>query len=323
MVVALRRFRELDGCLIGYEGEGESRVLQPQRPVSSSYRCVAVVIEEVQNDDPTTTAELGNLADSSTWGLPSIPTAVSNRSRLAPELVGASVSCGLTMIAAVGLVAGVAGEVVTAGASTFVTVASWTGLTMGGVQCLNGLVRIGAIYARPDDNTLQRWDSAFGYATTMLVVDAIGVASGLSSLPFAARNLFATLARQRAFIARGMSFESLRAMNRLQRMRAVSEVFEDAAKTPGGRSALVKAAREAGVGVNSFQRLSGVSVRHADTLRRVIADETVRRISSTLRDVFTSTAITAASATPASLTGSASGSVNYVIHLLDAGVPRR
>jgi len=47
-----------------------------------------------------------------------------------------------------------------------------------------------------------------------------------------------------------------------------------------------------------------------------------RGITSSLRDVLGSLAGTGASATPASLTGSASGSVNYLINLVDAGQPR-
>ena len=69
-------------------------------------------------------------------------------------------------------------------------------------------------------------------------------------------------------------------------------------------------------------RAAGISVRHADLLRKIISEETVRRITSSLRDVLGSLAGTGASATPASLTGSASGSVNYLINLVDAGQPR-
>jgi hypothetical protein len=47
IVSRLSLFREFDGCVIGYEGGGECRVLAKPRPISSTYRCVAVVIEKV------------------------------------------------------------------------------------------------------------------------------------------------------------------------------------------------------------------------------------------------------------------------------------
>jgi hypothetical protein len=282
---------------------------------------VAVVIEKVEDDDESSVGELEAAAEAAA-GATRQTDFVSNRSRIGAEMVGSGISCGLTIVSALGMAAGVAGEVATGGLSSFLVVASWTGIATGGVQCLNGLIRVGAAFAAPDDNSLQRWDSSLIYSSAASVVDAIGVASGLSTLPFAVRNLFAVLARQRAFIAKGLSLESLRAMNRLERLQAISEVFEDAAKTPEGRKALTQAAREAGIGPNTFRRASGISVRHAESLRRIISDETTKRIAATVRDILTNSGVVGASATPASMTGSASGSVNYVIHLLDAGTPR-
>ncbi|HEY2839891.1 MAG TPA: hypothetical protein VGJ26_12120 [Pirellulales bacterium] len=318
IAAALRRFPELDECIIGFEGDGQSRVLDYGKTSKPNSRCVGIIIEEVEAD-PESDRELVKMA-----ALKSAPPAVlANRSRVVPELVGAGVSCALTTFSAIGVLAGVAGEIPTGGASTFLIVSAWTGLTMGGIQCLNGLVRVGTIFASPDDNTLQRWDSNLSYSMSILLVDALGVASGLASLPFAARNLWAALCRQRVFVAKGLTMDSLRVMNRAERMRAISEVFEDAAKTSEGREALVRAAREAQIGPQTFQRAAGISVRHAQSLRRIISDETVRRITASVRDVLTSVAVTGASATPASMTGSASGSINYLINLIDAGAPNR
>jgi len=50
-------------------------------------------------------------------------------------------------------------------------------------------------------------------------------------------------------------------------------------------------------------------------------DQTARRITSSLRDVLDGLARVAVDATPASLTGSASGSVNYLINIVDARKP--
>lgn len=323
-MAALRRFPELNECIIGYEGDGQSRVLDYGKTSTPASRCIGIIIEEV-DADPQADRELAELAASATSNAITKPqpAIIANRSRIVPELIGAGVSCALTTFSAVGVLSGVAAEVPTGGASTFLVVAAWTGLTMGGIQCMNGLVRVGAIFASPDGNSLQKWDSNLTYSMGILIVDALGVTSGIASLPFAARNLWGVLSRQKAFIARGLTVDSLRGMNRAERLRIISEVFEDAAKTPEGRNALVQAARAADIGPQSFRRISGLSVRHSQTLVRIISDETVRRISASLRDVLTSLGVVGASATPASLTGSASGSVNYIVNLVDAGKPKQ
>lgn len=66
-----------------------------------------------------------------------------------------------------------------------------------------------------------------------------------------------------------------------------------------------------------MKRTSGVSVRYANNMRRVISEETMRRLSSSVRDIMGSVAGVGVRATPASLTGSGSGSVNYVINLIE------
>jgi hypothetical protein len=192
---------------------------------------------------------------------------------------------------------------------------------MGGVQCGNGLVRIGAAFADLDGSSLEHWDSNQRYAIVMLIVDGISVAANVGSLPYNVRNLWAVVSRLRSFKTANLSFETLRGMNRLERMRAISRVFQGATRTDDGLEAIVVAAKEAQIGAKSMTRPSGLSVKHADTLVKIIHDETVARLESSLLNVFGNVAGPATSATPGSVTGSASGSVNYVIHLLDAGRP--
>jgi hypothetical protein len=244
-----------------------------------------------------------------------IPAIVANKSRLGPELLGAGISCTLAVISAVGVLGGVAAEVPTGGASSFLVLASWAGMLTQGVQCLNGLVRVGASLAAPNDNTLERWDQEAWYANTILFADAVGVAAGIGSLPFAVRNLWAVLSRQANFAARSLTFETLRAMNRSERLNVIREVFEQAARTPEGRRALMEAAGKNQMG-HALARPSGLSVRHAVGMAKIISDETVRRLSASLREVLGTVGGTIASGTPASLTGSASGSVNYIINLI-------
>jgi hypothetical protein len=97
--------------------------------------------------------------------------------------------------------------------------------------------------------------------------------------------------------------------------------MEEASRTPEGRAALIAAAREAGIGAKSLQRASGLSVRNANTLVRIVSDETVKRLRYSLLEVAGAVGGIGASATPASLTGSASGSVNWIINVIDAGAP--
>ena len=230
----------------------------PRSPLSP---CVAVVIEEV-NVDPGEAAQLSDLSQSPS-GTQNLPDIVTNQSRIAPELVGAGITCGLTIASAFGVLAGAAAEVPTVGASTFLVVVAWTGLATGGIQRLNGLCGL-ARYS-PGQKTIHcsAGTRTSSYAMAILIVDGIGVGRGGLATVSSPQSLVCSM-RQRVFVARGLSLESLRAMNRVARMRAISEVFEEAAKTPAGRAELVSAARAAEIGAPSMQRAAGISVRHAD-----------------------------------------------------------
>jgi hypothetical protein len=173
----------------------------------------------------------------------------------------------------------------------------------------------------PNQNSLERWDQNSIYSMVVLIVDAFGVASSVASLPFAVRNAWAIIARQRAFLASGLTFESLKNMNSLQRMRAISRIFEEAAKTSAGRAALIDAAKEAQVGVATMQRATGISVRSAIKMKEVISVETIFRLRSSIRDVVASIGTSVVSGLSSSAVGGSSGSVHYIINLLDAGKP--
>jgi hypothetical protein len=278
-----------------------------------------VVIEECETVDPAV------LQDDEFWadrpsGSPEKalnPIIVTNRSRIGPELRGAGLTCGLTIVAAIGVFGGAAAEVPSGGASTFLIIAAWTGMVTQGIECANSLVRIGAIATDPDANTLQQWDSNNAYTTVLLITDAVNMASNLASLPFAARNLWAILARQRSFIARGITLEMLRNMNRAQRMELIGEIVAEASRTPEGRAALIQAARDAEIGAQSIQRAASLSVRHAQTMVRIVSEETIRRLNSTLLGVVSAMAGTVVSGMPYSMVGSASGSVNWIINVID------
>ena len=310
---------ELAGCVIGYRGGGQCRVIGYPSCVTPNSENVAVVIEEVYV--PSAPRAAYRAASS-----PSIPAVsprrfATNYSKLGPELIGTGASCGLAVVSGLGIAVGAASEVPTGGASTLLVIASWTGLVTGGIQCLNGLVRIGVALVDLEGDSLEAWDDNQIYATSMLLVDGIGIAGAASSLPFAVRELWAVTARLRAFRSLDLSFEALKRMNRVGRMQTLSKLFREASRTEAGAKELVTAARQAQIAARTMQRPGSLSVRHAETLREIISRATVHRMELALRDVLGNAAGMALSATPASLSGSGSGSVRHVIHLLDGGQP--
>jgi hypothetical protein len=323
MVKKIHSFPELSGCPVGFYGNGQCQLLHGGYSGSPNSDRVAVIIEEFAIEDKAVLDETKRWADTKA-GSPALspnPTVVTNRSKMGPELLGMGLSCGLTIISALGVVGGAAGEVFTGGTSTFLVVAGWVGLGTQGVQCLNGLVRVGAIAVNPDGDTLDQWDKEKWYTGTMFVVDAIGVASGVASLPLMARNLWAVMARQKSFISRGLTLEKLRAMSRVDRLRIVSEITEEASKTPEGREAIIKAAREAGIGAKTIQRTNGLSVNHAQKMVRIITDETIRRVNYGILDIAGEVGGIVTSTMPESWIGSGSGSINVIINLIDTQAP--
>jgi hypothetical protein len=110
-------------------------------------------------------------------------------------------------------------------------------------------------------------------------------------------------------------------LNRTERFKLIARLFNDASRVPEGAHALVEAAREVSVGARVFQRASTLSVNHAATLAKIVRDETVKRLHWSLLEVFAGVAGNVLSGTSAELTGSGSGSVNWVINLIDAGSP--
>jgi hypothetical protein len=304
---------QLGGCAVGLYGNNQSRMLHLGQSVTPYSDRIIVIVEEVWVDDEEV------LKDNEKWaatpgGSPDnvvSPIIVTNRSKLGPELIGAGISCTLTVVSALGVAGGAAAELPSGGTSTFLVVVAWTGLVTQGIQCANGLVRIGAIMRSPDDNTLDRWDNDDTYKCIIFLVDLIGVASTIASLPAGARKLFLALAHKQAFASRKLSFEALKRMNRAERARVLSEVFDEAAQMPSQRKTLVEALKAAQITDKSLGR-GAISVRHAQGMMRIISEETVTRLQGEMKGLFWSAASIGGSGTPATWTGSASGSVNTI-----------
>lgn len=321
LVANIRSFPQLSGCEIGFHGNGTSRLLAPGLSTSAVSAAVGIIIEGVPLADPATSSQTARLAAASA-ATPAVKPPILNKSRVNAELRGAGMSCTFALVSAVGVVGGLLSEAPSAGTSTFLVVAAWGGFLSSGVACINGLARVREVVVRPDDNSIERWEDDADYTLWMNVADAIGIASGAAALPSSIRAVVGALSRQRAFMARGLSFASLKAMNRAERAKALSAVVQEVGRTPEGRLAITQATKEAQIGARALQ--SGVSVKQAASLGRVLCEETIRRLFATSRDALLYAASCGGSLSSGAQMGAASGSLNlaynYVIHLLD---PRR
>jgi len=309
---------ELNSCVIGFQGNGQSRVLHSGRPFTPAFGRCCVVIEEVVTLDAALTSNTRRFAERATDVSPGdqAPAIVKNSSVVAEELFGAGLSCTFAAASVVGVFGSAAAEVPTLGGSTFLLVVSWGGMITSGVSCLNGVVRVGMAWSDPDGNSLQQLDDNALYTAANLINDGVGVALGVGGLAIAGKNLWAVLARQRAFTSRGLTFESLKAMNRTQRGQVIREAMEEASKTANGRKAIMDAAQNSKVG-GSAAKNGGLSVRNADRMVKVISEETTRRLHSTAFGILTNLSALVISASPKRYVGGASGSINWIINIVD------
>jgi hypothetical protein len=128
----------------------------------------------------------------------------------------------------------------------------------------------------------------------------------------------------RAFKAANLSFDALRRMGRVERLRVVTRIFENAVESGDGIVDIVQVAREAKFTAQTMQR-NGMSKNQAATIVRIVNDQTVRYLHAAFTDLLSNSTGLMLSATPSKLTGSGSGSINFatnfVINFIDAGQP--
>jgi hypothetical protein len=323
MVTQINAQDELYGCMVGYEGNNQSKVLQEGFTPSLNYGRVLVIVEEAPPGAPQqVVVSAKSPAPPTITPAPSTaaapPAYVANQSKLWPELVGATLSCTFTVVSGVEVVGGALGEVPSAGTSTVLVVAGWVGLTASAAQCGNGLVRTFQAAVHPSDNSLQRWDDNDYYHWSFLIVDGIGILSSLPSLALSTRNLLKVLQRRGGLVAA----EDLINMDRYQRQARVLDALKRATRTPEDREAVEAALREAGLTDKEIARASkrGLgSIANAMTVNEVISQQTARALSDSIKGVLMGLAPVATSALPPSIAGSASGAAYAVIiHLIGA-----
>lgn len=309
---------DLNGCVIGYEGDGMSRVLHAGNPRSANFGRVIVMIEEVEFSD----GEAGQIrAGDAPKTLPTQPAPLNNRSRLTRELVGAGVNCGMTVVSAVGVAGAGALEAPSGGTSTVLLVLAWSGMISSGVQCVNGVARSAQAIWNPGGMTLSEWDQNTLYSKTMLVVDAVGVVSSVAAIPVTGWKVLATLEKHSA----GFSAQALFKLSRAERAERIAKAVADANRSPEGRAALRQALKEAGVSEGKLQNATVRGFNHPATYAAgkaagnasgiAIRRAGVQELQKSIRDALLATSF---SALPEEWAGSASGSVNaLIVHVMN------
>jgi hypothetical protein len=327
VVTKVHGFRELHGCRIGFrDRNGRTQLLHRGLSPSINYARVAVVIEEVHVRDPHANQAARALAAAAGPSPPAATKIVQNHTNLKAEMIGAGLSSGFALIAAFGVFGGVAAEIPTGGASTFLVVCSWTGMITSGIQAINGLARVAAIVADPTGDSLQRiddggpdapWLNQF-YKYGILFVDAAGVISGFGGLYHAGSNAWALWLKSGALKRLGFTVEKLKAMNRAQRAVANKTLIEESSRTPEGRAALIKAAQDAKIPSGVFTD-ARASKANAAKVMKLVSDETLRRLHASVLGNLATLGGTTASATAGDHIGSASGSIYWFIQVIDTG----
>jgi hypothetical protein len=316
MIRTIRRFDEFDGSLIAYYGDDQCRILD-QRFTPATNQAPYVLIEEVIETDPHIKADTLRHAELPGESPKSGPTPliIANSSRVASEAWGAGLECTMTLVSAVALVGGVAGEVPTAGASTLVVLAAYAGLASSGLQCVNGLVRLTTAVVAPDDNTLQRWDNDKGLSTLWLIVDGLGLAAGVTSLPAGGKEVLALI--NDFGKVRGMTLPTLKAMNAAERGKLLRTVVAQASRSAAGTERLQALLKDAKYGTVIAKGAAKLSVNKAVKAAGIVSDQTKLRLFDAIVGVLSTPVSAAISGRPSSQVGSASGSVNWLVHVID------
>lgn len=312
LVRAVYSLESLNGCIIGYHGDNSSRLLSPGSAGSVNFGRAIVIIEEA----PASAAEtppIPSAARSSGAGETRRPAGdTTNRGRLFPELLGAGLSCGVAVASGLGAVGGVMGAPVTGGTSVAVSVFAWTGFLTSAAQCAYGIARLTEIHTNPDDDSLRRTDADPNVQRAVNIVDLLGITSGVATAGLQGLRFLAVLQRN----SRRLSESAVRGMSRAQRAAVITEEIAELQKTEAGRRTLAEALREAGATTRDLERIMPRGLNHSGTIR--VASATASALSAphaqalkvAIRDAMIGIGV---SATPASLTGSASGVVNGLI----------
>lgn len=318
MITVIDSFPKLKGCLIGYHDGMQSRllretVIKPIPEISSEF---AVLLEKYETSDPLVLADAQRWVETPGGSPENAPNPMMiNRSKFVAEATGANISCIVAVVSFGGVAASLAGEIPSFGLSSFLLAASWVSFASSAIQCVNGLVRSGADYVGGDE-VLTEWDNNYIYKNATFLVDYVGVSTSVVSLSAAAKDIWLAARLDQMLAAKGLNFIKLKILPKPQQKEILLPALKELMKTRQGRAIVAKQFRQANA-AHASDMLKVIN----NSSGRVIDSGTVKRIAESLRkvgtDVVTSGGTILASSTESANTGSASGSVNWLIHIIE------
>ena len=204
---------------VAFEGRGQCRVLR--NPAMPPGLRTWIVLKE-SDDGFASSARSQEI--------------IPRESHIGRELANMGLSCGSAVLAGFAVAGGVGAAPVTAGASTAISVLTWSATVASGLQCLNSGWRVFNEVFNPSIN--DGLDSEKWYTVTSDVLDAISVAGGIAGLGQAAQaaiRLSRTSGRP--------LMEILKGMNRAERKRLAQDLARYAGDAQT-RSQFIQLARE-------------------------------------------------------------------------------
>lgn len=287
MVSVIHSEPDYYGVLVGYQGNGQSIIVHNGVMPSVNFLRKFVIIEEAVVPPPRLTGPRPGQSGVQPTEAPPSP--------LRREATGALISCGLTAVAAFAMATSGAATVGTGGAAGFLFWLSIAGFATSVMQCTNAIMRTTMAAYRPsvlvaDDNDqfLQHF---------WLVVDGIGVATSLASLPDSTRRIL-TILNQRGSLPAVEVFMRLPAT---ERNELLASAFRGARQDAAVYTQIGRLLEQA------VPNTVPMSVQMLGTVNQAV----VHRLLLAIRDVTATAAGVVASGSPGDYTGAASGSVNF------------
>ena len=306
LVIAIHRHPDFYGCKIIHRNGPSDSVLHPGISVCVNYKRL-VIIESSR----------------AKAALPRTIRGPSNASKMSAELTGLGLNCIMLGGSLFGMVIGMGATVATAGTAAPATVAltflGWTGVVTGAVQTVNSAGRVIEAHLYPDSSSLAELDDKYWYQMATFIVDGMGVASSIASVPLAYRSVLKMLEQHGQL----MSLEQLKILSPSRRKDAIAAAIKKATSTPEGKAAFAKAAADANLKpqiVNGGTKSISKGGKAIEALQAASMAQIQREFLSITNQQMPMAHSFLINMTDSSYVGGASGSLNlilnYTIHLI-------
>ncbi|MFO0975316.1 MAG: hypothetical protein U0996_02910 [Planctomycetaceae bacterium] len=301
---------ELNGCMIGYSSFGVQKIIHPGVIPTRNMLEKFVIIDFAPA--PQGKVRLNTLPSSPT-STQSLPGYQSNLSHVLPEIIGLGCSLMCFTFSAAAFSAGTVSTPASGPGGIAVAVASWTGLVTSGIQAYNGIGRFWQIAVDPYGHQLEEtWDrpdeaqNPNYYAWTILCVDAAGVGAGVFSMAKAAPKLWQII--QTRTVLKNITPEKLNGMEKAAKEKLLKTAYAELMATPGGEEEFKAIVRK--MNLKGFSVAGAGKERHAHKVTGVLSKFAQQRLQASITDQVINAIGPGFSGLPASVVGSASGSVN-------------